>query len=513
MAVPKPVALIILDGFALRVEREGNAVAHAHKPNFDRYWSEYPHTTLTACGEAVGLPEGQMGNSEVGHLNIGAGRIVYQDLTRIAKAVEDRTFFANDALLQAINHVKKRNSSLHVMGLLSDGGVHSHNEHLYALLRLAKREGLDRVYVHAFLDGRDVAPDSGVRYVEELMGQMEDIGIGELATLQGRYYAMDRDKRWDRVQKAYRAIVEGTGQETNNPLQAIRDSYGEGVYDEFVLPTVCVREDGEPVGKVSDGDALICFNFRPDRVIQISQSLTQDDFDGFTRMTRPEDLCYVSMTKYSDTIDARVAFPPERPQETLGEVVSQAGLKQLRIAETEKYPHVTYFFSGGREEKFAGEKRILINSPKVATYDLKPEMSVYEVTEALMKEIEEGTHDFIVLNFANPDMVGHSGKFEPTVRAVEAVDACLGQVVDTLLGVGGIAVITADHGNADMVVDQNGNAVTSHTTNPVPFIVTKKGLRLRDDGILADIAPTVLQLMELKQPKAMTGKSVIKQVP
>lgn len=513
MPVPKPVALIILDGFALREEREGNAVAHAHKPNFDRYWSEYPHTTLTACGEAVGLPEGQMGNSEVGHLNIGAGRIVYQDLTRIAKAVEDRTFFANDALLQAINHVKKRNSSLHVMGLLSDGGVHSHNGHLYALLRLAKRESLERVYVHAFLDGRDVAPDSGVRYVEELMGQMEDIGIGELATLQGRYYAMDRDKRWDRVQKAYRAIVEGTGQETNNPLQAIRDSYGKGVYDEFVLPTVCVREDGKPVGKVSDGDALICFNFRPDRVIQISQSLTQDDFDGFTRLARPRNLFYVSMTKYSDTIDVSVAFPPERPQETLGEVVSQAGLKQLRIAETEKYPHVTYFFSGGREEEFPGERRVLINSPKVATYDLKPEMSVYEVTEALVKEIKEGTHDFIVLNFANPDMVGHSGKLEPTIRAVEAVDACLGQVVDALLGVGGIAVITADHGNADMVVDQHGNAVTSHTTNPVPFIVTKKGLQLRDGGILADIAPTVLQLMELKQPKAMTGKSVIKQVP
>lgn len=509
MAVPKPVALIILDGFALREKREGNAVAQANKPNFDRYWAEYPHTTLRASGEVVGLPEGQMGNSEVGHLNIGAGRIVYQDLTRITKAVDDRSFFSNEVLLNAVQHVKEQGSALHVMGLLSDGGVHSHHDHLYALLRLAKEQGVERVFVHAFLDGRDVAPDSGVGYLQALLGQMKEIGVGKLATVQGRYYAMDRDKRWDRVEKAYRVIVEGSGPETTDPVQTVRDSYAKEVYDEFVIPTVCVQDNGTPVGTVSDGDALICFNFRPDRVIQISQSLINDDFDGFVRNSRPHDLFYVCMTKYSDTVEAPVAFPPERPQETLGEVVSRAGLKQLRIAETEKYPHVTFFFSGGREEEFPGEKRILINSPKVATYDLKPEMSIYEVTDALVKEINERTSDLIVLNFANPDMVGHSGKMAPTIRAVEAVDACLGRVVDTLLDAGGVAVITADHGNADMMIDEDGNAVTSHTTNPVPFIVTKARLTLRDGGILADIAPTLLQLMGKPKPDAMTGQSII----
>lgn len=509
MTAPKPVALIILDGFGLREEREGNAVAQANKPNFDRYWSKYPHTTLRAFGEAVGLPEGQMGNSEVGHLNIGAGRIVYQDLTRITKAIEDKSFYENDVFLKAARHVKDRGSSLHLMGLLSDGGVHSHNSHLYALLRLAKEQGLERVYVHAFLDGRDVAPDSGVGYLQQLLCQMEEIGTGELASVQGRYYAMDRDKRWDRVEKAYRAIVDGAGPETEDPVQAVRNSYADEVYDEFVIPTVCVRDNGEPVGKVSDGDALICFNFRPDRVIQISRSLTNDDFDGFKRDSRPRGLYYVCMTKYSDTVEAPIAFPPQRPEETLGEVVSKAGLKQLRIAETEKYPHVTFFFSGGREDEFPGEERILIDSPKVATYDLKPEMSVFEVTEALIGEINKRTHDLIVLNFANPDMVGHSGKMEPTIRAVEAVDECLGRVVDAVLNAGGVAVITADHGNADMLIDEEGHIVTSHTTNPVPFVVTKQGLTLRGDGILADIAPTLLHLMDQPQPDSMTGKSII----
>lgn len=509
MAVSKPVALIILDGFALREEREGNAIAQANKPNFDRYWRQYPHTTLRAFGEAVGLPEGQMGNSEVGHLNIGAGRIVYQDLTRISKAISDGSFYSNDVFLTAIEHVKKRSSALHLMGLLSDGGVHSHVNHLYALLDLAKQHGLERVYVHAFLDGRDVPPDSGLGYVADLLKRMREIGIGELATIQGRYYAMDRDKRWDREEKAYRVMVTGDGPETSDPLQKIRNSYSDEVYDEFIEPTVCVRKTGEPVASISDGDALICFNFRPDRVIQISQALTNNNFDGFQRGRRLEDLFYVCMTKYSDTIDAPIAFPPERPRDTLGEVVSRAGLKQLRIAETEKYPHVTFFFSGGQETEFPGEKRLLIHSPKVATYDLKPEMSVYEVTDALIGEIDRHTHDLIVLNFANPDMVGHSGKLAPTVRAVEAVDECLGRVVDNVLNVGGIAVITADHGNADMLIDAEGNIVTSHTTNPVPFIVTREGLTLRNDGILADIAPTVLHLMGQSQPEAMSGRSLV----
>lgn len=509
MTAPKPVALIILDGFGLREERAGNAVAQAHKPNYDRYWARYPHTTLRAFGEAVGLPEGQMGNSEVGHLNIGAGRIVYQDLTRITKAIESGSFFNNESLLHATQHVKKRRSALHLMGLLSDGGVHSHQNHLFALLRLAKAQGLEKVYVHAFLDGRDVAPDSALGYLERLLKVMKELGTGELATVQGRYFVMDRDKRWDRVAKAYQAIVEGMGPKTRDPLQSLRDSYAEEVYDEFVTPTVCVGTNGEPIGKISDGDAVICFNFRPDRVIQISQAMTRNDFNEFERKSHPADLLYVCMTKYSDTVHSRIAFPPNRPEETLGEVVSQAGLKQLRIAETEKYPHVTFFFNGGREEEFPGETRILIHSPKVATYDLQPEMSIYEVTEALVSEINSHTHDLIILNFANPDMVGHSGKMAPTIRAVEAVDECLGTVVDAVLDAGGAAVITADHGNADMLIDESGNVVTSHTTNPVPCIVTKEGLKLREDGILADLAPTVLQLMNLPQPESMSGKSII----
>lgn len=509
MTVPQPVALIILDGFALRDERHGNAVAQAHKPNFDRYWEKYPHTTLTACGSAVGLPEGQMGNSEVGHLNIGAGRIVYQDLTRITKAITDGEWFHNAVFQQALRHVKKRNSALHLMGLLSDGGVHSHENHLYALLQLVKSEGVDHVYVHAFLDGRDVAPDSGIGHLRKLLKKMEELGVGRLATIHGRYYAMDRDRRWDRVEKAYQAIVDGEGPVTYDPVAHLRASYDDGVYDEFVVPTVCVTENGEPVARIADGDAVICFNFRPDRVIQLSLALTDETFDRFARKRQTQDLFYVCMTKYSDTIDAPVAFPPERPSATLGEVVSRGQGKQLRIAETEKYPHVTYFFSGGREEPFPGEKRVLIDSPKVATYDLKPEMSAYTVTEALLQEMAQETYGLIVLNYANPDMVGHSGKLAPTVRAVEVVDECLGRVVEAVLQAGGVAVITADHGNADVVIDREGHPVTSHTTNPVPFIVTKDGISLRTSGILADVAPTVLQLMALPQPPEMTGKSLI----
>jgi 2,3-bisphosphoglycerate-independent phosphoglycerate mutase len=507
---PKPVLLCILDGFALRDKVEGNAVAQAKKPNFDRYWNEYPHTTLQASGNAVGLPEGQMGNSEVGHLNIGAGRIVYQDLTRVTKSIAEGSFFENETFLGAIKHVKEHNSALHLYGLVSDGGVHAHIEHLFALLELAAKEKLKKVYVHAFLDGRDVAPDSAIKYIEQLRDKMKELGVGQIATVQGRYYAMDRDRRWERTEKSYRAMVYGEGPQYHDPIKAIKESYEKSVYDEFVIPTVIVDEQGEPVGRIKDNDAIIFFNFRPDRAIQISLAFTNEDFRGFDRGPgRPKNLYYVCLTHFSELVQGYVAYKPTDLDNTLGEVVSQHGLKQLRIAETEKYPHVTFFFSGGREEPFPGEERILINSPKVATYDLKPEMSAYEVTDALLKEIEADKHDVIILNFANPDMVGHSGKLEPTIRAVEAVDECLGKVVDLVLEKGGVAVITADHGNADMVIDENGRPHTAHTTFPVPFIVTKKDVKLRDGGILADISPTILTLLGVEQPKEMTGKTLI----
>ncbi|EGL83713.1 2,3-bisphosphoglycerate-independent phosphoglycerate mutase [Caldalkalibacillus thermarum TA2.A1] len=511
MTRPKPVALIILDGFALREETHGNAIAQAHTPNFDRYWESYPHTTLKASGEAVGLPEGQMGNSEVGHLNIGAGRIVYQDLTRVNKAIKEGDFFENDVFLQAMRHVKEKGTALHLYGLVSDGGVHSHIDHLFALLELAKKQQVDKVYVHAFLDGRDVAPDSAKGYIEQLLAKMDELGVGQLATIQGRYYAMDRDRRWDRTEKAYRAMVYGEGPRYRDPIQAIVESYEKSVYDEFVEPTVIVDDQDQPVGLIRSEDAVIFFNFRPDRAIQISQAFTNKDFRGFDRGEKfPKDLFYVCLTHFSETVDGYVAYRPVNLDNTLGEVLTQNGLKQLRIAETEKYPHVTFFFSGGREQKFDGEKRVLIDSPKVATYDLKPEMSAYEVTDAVLAEINSDEHDVIILNFANPDMVGHSGKLEPTIKAVEAVDECLGKVVDAVLAKGGIAVITADHGNADMILDENNNPHTAHTTNPVPFIITKAGLQLRNDGILADIAPTVLDLLNLDQPKEMTGRTLIK---
>ncbi|MDQ0338468.1 2,3-bisphosphoglycerate-independent phosphoglycerate mutase [Caldalkalibacillus uzonensis] len=511
MTRPKPVALIILDGFALREETHGNAIAQANTPNFDRYWQHYPHTTLKASGEAVGLPEGQMGNSEVGHLNIGAGRIVYQDLTRVNKAIQEGDFYENDVFHQAMRHVKEKGTALHLYGLLSDGGVHSHIDHLFALLELAKKEQVDKVYVHAFLDGRDVAPDSAKGYIEQLLAKMDELGVGQLATIQGRYYAMDRDRRWDRTEKAYRAMVYGEGPRYRDPIQAIVESYEKSIYDEFVEPTVIVDEQDQPVGLIRSEDAVIFYNFRPDRAIQISQVFTNEDFRSFDRGEKfPKDLFYVCLTHFSETVNGYVAYRPVNLDNTLGEVLTQNGLKQLRIAETEKYPHVTFFFSGGREKKFDGEKRVLIDSPKVATYDLKPEMSAYEVTDAVLDEIDSDEHDVIILNFANPDMVGHSGKLEPTIKAVEAVDECLGKVVDAVLAKGGVAVITADHGNADMILDENNHPHTAHTTNPVPFIVTKEGLNLRDDGILADISPTLLDLLQVAQPKEMTGKTLIK---
>ncbi|MBD1383532.1 2,3-bisphosphoglycerate-independent phosphoglycerate mutase [Metabacillus arenae] len=506
----KPVALIILDGFALRNQTDGNAVAQANKRNFDRYWSQYPHTTLTASGEAVGLPNGQMGNSEVGHLNIGAGRIVYQSLTRVNVAIREGEFAQNETFLSAMDHVKKNGTNLHLFGLLSDGGVHSHIHHLYALLKLAKKEGIQNVYIHGFLDGRDVGPQTAKVYLEELQQQISEIGVGEIATISGRYYSMDRDKRWDRVEKAYRAMAYGEGPDYKDPFEVIDDSYENGIYDEFVIPSVITKEDGLPVATIQDNDAVIFYNFRPDRAIQISNTFTNEDFRGFDRgLQHPKNLHFVCLTHFSETVDGYVAFKPVNLDNTLGEVLSQNGLKQLRIAETEKYPHVTFFMSGGREQEFPGEERILIDSPKVATYDLKPEMSAYEVTAALLQEIEADKHDAILLNFANPDMVGHSGMLEPTIKAIEAVDECLGKVVDAILAKGGTAIITADHGNADVLVTEEGTPHTAHTTNPVPMILTKEGLSLIEGGKLGDLAPTMLDLLKVAQPKEMTGKSLI----
>jgi 2,3-bisphosphoglycerate-independent phosphoglycerate mutase len=510
MARPRPVALIILDGFGLREEVYGNAVAQAKKPNFDRYWSTYPHTTLTASGEAVGLPDGQMGNSEVGHLNIGAGRIVYQDLTRISKAIREGEFFRNETLLGAVRHAQQKGTKLHLFGLVSDGGIHSHQDHLYALLELAKREGLKDVCIHAFLDGRDVAPDSAKGYMEQLLQKVAETGVGRVATIHGRYYAMDREKKWDRVEKAYRAMVYAEGPHHRDPVQAIADSYAQSVYDEFVVPTVIVDDGDRPVGLVESEDAVIFFNFRPDRAIQLSQAFANRDFREFDRGPRcPQNIHFVCMTLFSETVDGHVAFEPKSLDNTLGEVVAQHGLTQLRTAETAKYPHVTFFFSGGREIDLPGETRILINSPEVATYDLKPEMSAIELSESTVKEIESGKHDVIILNFANPDMVGHSGLLEPTVKAVETVDLALGRVVEAVLAQGGVAIITADHGNAEIVRELDDRPNTAHTTNPVPFIITDKRVTLRSGGILADIAPTVLDLLKLPKPPEMTGQSII----
>lgn len=502
----KPVALIILDGFALRNETFGNAVAQSKKPNFDRYWNTYPHATLTACGEAVGLPEGQMGNSEVGHLNIGAGRIVYQSLTRIHKSIREGEFFQNEKFLQAVNHVKKNNSKLHIMGLLSDGGVHSHYEHLFALLKLAKQNDVQEVYVHGFLDGRDVGPTTALGYIEETEKQMKEIGVGKFASIHGRYYAMDRDKRWERVGKSYKVLVDGEGDSAASAKAGVEESYSKDVLDEFVVPFV-IKENGEPVATIDSNDAVIFFNFRPDRAIQLSTVFTNNEFNGFELSNKhPENLCFVSFTHYSVDVNALVAYENIDLVNTVGEVISKNGLTQLRIAETEKYPHVTFFMSGGREAKFPGEERILIASPKVATYDLKPEMSAYEVTDALLNELNQDKFDAIILNFANPDMVGHSGMLEPTIKAIEAVDECLGKVVDLILEKGGAAIITADHGNSDEVVTLEGEPMTAHTTNPVPVIVTKPNLNLRDGGILADLAPTMLKLLGVNQPQEMTGK-------
>ncbi|WP_040978911.1 2,3-bisphosphoglycerate-independent phosphoglycerate mutase [Oceanobacillus jeddahense] len=511
MSQDKLAALIILDGFAIRDEEKGNAVKLANTPNFDRYWNAYAHNQLTASGNAVGLPEGQMGNSEVGHLNIGAGRIVYQSLTRVNLSIEEGDFFKVEELVNAVKHAKEKGKALHLFGLLSDGGVHSHINHLFALLKMAKQYDLEEVYVHAFLDGRDVGPQTAGEYLQQTEDKMKELGVGKIATVSGRYYSMDRDKRWDRVKKAYDAMVYGEGPSYHSAAEVVEDSYKNEIYDEFVIPSVITDENDKPVATIQDEDAIVFYNFRPDRAIQVSRTFANDDFRDFDRGEKaPKDLEFVMMTNFSETVDGHVAYKPVNLDNTIGEVLAQNNLNQLRIAETEKYPHVTFFMSGGREKEFDGEKRILIDSPKVATYDLQPEMSAYEVTDALLKELDGGEQNAIILNFANPDMVGHSGMLQPTIDAIEAVDECLGKIVDKITELGGHAIITADHGNSDEVITLEDKPMTAHTTNPVPVIVTKDDVTLRDSGILADLAPTLLDLLDVEKPEEMTGSSLIK---
>jgi len=506
----KPTVLLILDGYGERKEKEGNAIALAKTPVMDRLKKEFPYVEGQASGLFVGLPDGQMGNSEVGHMNMGAGRIVYQELTRITKSIQDGDFFENKALKAAVEHCKKEDSALHFMGLVSSGGVHSHIEHIYGLLELAKRAGLKKVYLHAFLDGRDTPPDSGKSFLLAVEKKMHELGVGEIATISGRYYAMDRDKNYDRVEKAYRAMVDGTGEKASSVEEAIDASYAKKVYDEFVLPTV-IEKDGA-VHTVSDGDAMIFFNFRPDRAREICHAFCDDDFSFFERGAR-KNIFFVCFTDYDPTIpNKHVAFEKEEIHNTLGEVVSNLGKNQLRIAETEKYAHVTFFFNGGKEEPYENEDRILVPSPKeVPTYDLKPEMSCYTVTEKLTEAIRSGKYDLVVANFANPDMVGHTGVLPAAIKAIEVVDECMGKVVDAVESMHGNLFILADHGNADIMIDEKtGEPYTAHTTNPVPFIlVSEEKHKLREGGCLADVAPTLLELMGIPQPKEMTGKSLL----
>ncbi len=507
------VVLIIMDGFGLSDRKEWNAVYQAQTPNLDRYWNEYPHVAIGASGLDVGLPAGQMGNSEVGHLNIGAGRIVYQELTRISKAIEDGSFFNNRALLAAIENVKKHGTKLHVMGLVSDGGVHSHIEHLYALIELAKRSGLPQVYIHCFTDGRDVPPTSGKSYIEALQKKLDEYKFGKIATVMGRYYAMDRDKRWDRTQKAYDALVLGVGEFASSGVEAMEKSYSANVTDEFVRPTV-VLEGGKPVTTIEPNDSIIFFNFRPDRARQLTRAFIQPEFNEFPRSKGYFPVCFVSMTQYDETFtNIHVAYEPQVITNTFGEYISKLGKKQLRIAETEKYAHVTFFFNGGVEYPNENEDRVLIPSPKVATYDLKPSMSAFEVTDEVEKRIASGEYDVIILNYANCDMVGHTGVMEAAVEAVETVDKCVGRVVEAVRARGGKVIVTADHGNAEQMWDYETNQPhTAHTSNPVPFILiddTRKGVTLREGGRLADIVPTMLELMGLDKPEEMTGESLI----
>jgi 2,3-bisphosphoglycerate-independent phosphoglycerate mutase len=506
-------ALIILDGYGLSDDPRMNAIKAAKTPNLDALFAAYPHTALDASGMAVGLPEGQMGNSEVGHLNIGAGRVVYQELTRITKSIMDGDFYENPAFVDAMQKAKQGGRALHIFGLLSDGGVHSHFDHYAALIDMAKRQGLERVYLHCFMDGRDVPPQSGLGFVEKMQRKVAQIGVGEIATVIGRYYAMDRDNRWERVEQAYNALVFGEGERGEDPVALVQHSYDAGVTDEFIKPIV-VTKGGAPVATVQSGDSVIFVNFRPDRAREITRAFIFEDFDGFARKGGYFPLNFVSLTQYDATFADRVtvAYRPEQLTNTLGEYLSGLGKTQLRIAETEKYAHVTFFFNGGVEKENPGEDRVLIPSPKVATYDLKPEMSAFEVAEEAKARVLSGRYDLMVLNFANPDMVGHTGIMEAAVKAVEAVDACVGTVVEAILSAGGACLVTADHGNAESMVDGDGNPMTAHTTNPVPLVYIAgdiEGKRLRDGGALCDIAPTLLAMMGVEKPREMTGESLL----
>ncbi len=509
----KPYAIMIMDGYGINPDKKGNAIAIEGSPNVNQFIKNYPSAQLGASGMSVGLPDGQMGNSEVGHLNIGAGRIVYQELTKITKEIQEGEFFKNEALTKAMQNAKLNSKKLHFYGLLSNGGVHSHNTHLYALLKMAKEMGVDNAYVHCFMDGRDVSPTSGVTFLKELQEEMDKLSFGQIASMSGRYYAMDRDNRWDRVEKAYDMLTLGNGVQTQDIVACCEKSYADGVTDEFILPTNVVK-DGKAVGLIEKGDSIIFFNFRPDRAREITRAFSQVEFEGFERKTGFIEPCYVCFTRYDDTFkNIDIAFKPQSLDNTLGEYLSKKGLKQFRIAETEKYAHVTFFFNGGVEAPNENEDRYLIPSPKVATYDLKPEMSAYEVADKAIEVLDSGEYDVMILNFANCDMVGHTGVLEAAVKAVETVDNCVQKVTDKVLEMGGSVLLTADHGNADKMFEDDGvSPFTAHTTNPVPVVLISneyKNVEL-NDGILADLAPTLLDVMGVEIPKEMTGKSLIK---
>ena len=527
MPRPKPLVLVILDGWGYRADSNANAIALARKPNYDRLLREYPNTLIHTSGKYVGLPEGQMGNSEVGHLNIGAGRIVHMDITRIDLMIQNGDFFSHPTLVAAMKHARSGGRRLHIFGLVSDGGVHSQITHLYALLKMAKQQGVDRVFVHAFMDGRDTLPTNGVAYLEQLQQKMREYGSGKIASVSGRYYAMDRDRRWERIVKAYSAMVYGNAEGGTyiDPVQGVKESYNKGTTDEFVVPFVCVDNRGEPLATIRDEDACVCFNFRADRARQITRALARnsginseqgrdlpgaEDLDAaIARDRTPNQLHYVCMTQYDKKFSLPVVIPPESLNNILANVMAQENLRNLRVAETEKYAHVTYFFNGGVEQPFPGEDRVLVASPKVATYDLKPEMSAAGIADAVVKAVEDGTFDVVIVNFANADMVGHSGKIAPTVKAVEVVDACLGRLESAVRAKGGAMLITADHGNAELMIDPvTGGPHTAHTTNPVPFIAVadnSNAFALKPNGSLRDISPTLLGLLGMKQPGEMTG--------
>ncbi len=511
---PKPLVLIILDGWGAGESPKGNATSIAKTPNIDRLMTEFPHTLIGAAGEDVGLPNGQMGNSEVGHLNIGAGRIVYQDLTRITKAIKDGIFFQNKTIIKAMENVKQNNSKLHLMGLLSDGGVHSHQTHLYAFIKMAKDLQLNDLIIHAFLDGRDTPPDSGIEYVRQLENEIKIIGLGRIGSVSGRYYAMDRDKRWDRTKLAYDALVYGQGQTANSAVEAVQQSYSNGIYDEFIKPTTILKTASsikEHSSVIEESDSIIFFNFRPDRARQLTRAFVVEDFNDFDRGANPPNVYLICLTEYDEKLPAPVAFKPENLTKILTDVLSDNKLKQLRIAETEKYAHVTYFFNGGDESPRPLEDWCLIDSPKVATYDLKPEMSAHEVTDEAIKRINSNKYDVIIMNYANPDMVGHTGILEAAIIAAEVVDECLGKVVKEIFNMDGEVLVTGDHGNLEEMVDEKNNgAITAHTVNKVPFIyITEKKIKLKKDGRLADIAPTILDILGLVQPGEMNGQSLL----